>query len=130
MILGSPTGRHAKEDINMGTMSVTIQLPGPNRITLALWKTTASQKTPRKIPSPTRYLFTSAKMNIFYFSFLLMFQIIKSVAITIQPCTNSFEDFPDIFPTMKNLALRTLRLGMNCLIIFKIPNAVWKARNI
>jgi len=35
MILGSPALRHAKAVINIGTMCVTIQPPGQNRITLA-----------------------------------------------------------------------------------------------
>jgi len=59
-----------------------------------------------------------------------MHEIIKSVAITIQPYNNSFEEFPDVFLTPKNLALCTLRPGMNCLIIFKNPTEVWKPRNI
>jgi len=36
VILGSPELRHAKAVINMGTISITIQPPSQNRITLAL----------------------------------------------------------------------------------------------
>ena len=67
VILGSPALRHARAVINMGTISVTIQPPGQNRITLAPWKTTASQKTLRKNPSPIPTLPTSTKTNIFHF---------------------------------------------------------------
>jgi len=67
VILGSPALRHAKAVINMGTMSITIPSPGLNRITLAPWKTTTSQKSPRKNSSTTPNLLTPAKANIFHF---------------------------------------------------------------
>jgi len=83
VILGSPALGYAKAVINMGTMSVTIQLPGQNRITLAPWKTTSSQKAPRKNPSTTPNLPTPGKTNIFHFPALPTHQIIKSAATTI-----------------------------------------------
>jgi len=98
VILGSPLLRHAKAVINMGTMSVTIQPPGLNRITLASWKTTSSQKTPRKNSSTTPNLSTPAKTIIFHFPAPPTHQIIKSAATTIQPHTNSFDEFPYVFP--------------------------------
>jgi len=124
VILGSPALRHAKAVINMGTMSVTIQPPGLNRITLAPWKTTTSQKTPRKNSSATPDLPTLAKTNIFHFPAPSTHQIIKSAATTIQPHTNPFDEYPDIFPTTINLELPPLRPGMNDHIILKNPNAV------
>jgi len=130
VILGSPALRHAKAVINMGTMSVTIQPPGLNRITLAPWKTTTSQKTRRKNSSTTPNLPTPAKTNIFHFPAPPTHQIIKSAATTIQPHSNPFDEFPDVFPTTKNLELPPLRPGMNHHIILKNPNAVWKPRNI
>jgi len=90
VILGSPALRHTRVVINMGTMSVTIQPPGQNRITLAPWKTTASQKSPRKNPSTTPNHPTPAKTNIFHLLAPPTQQIIKSAAITIQPHTNPF----------------------------------------
>jgi len=83
VILRSPTLRHAKAVINMGTISITIQPPGQNRITLALWKTTASHKTARKNTSPILNLSTLAKTNIFHFPAPRTHQIIKSAATTI-----------------------------------------------
>jgi len=130
VILGSPALRHAKAVINMGTMSVSIQPPGPNRITLAPWKITTSQKTTRKNSSTTPNLPTPTKTNIFHFPAPPTHQIIKSAATTIQPHTNPFDEFPDVFPTMKNLELPPLRPGMNYHIILKNPNAVRKPRNI
>jgi len=130
VILGSPALSHAKAVINMGTMSVTIQAPGQNRITLAPWKITTSQKTPRKNSSTTPNLPTRAKTNIFHFPAPPTHQIIKSAAPTIQLYTNPFDEFPDVFPTTKNLELPPLRPGMNHHIILKNPNAVWKPRNI
>jgi len=130
VILGSSALKCAKAVINMGTMSVTIQPPGQNRITLAPWKTTSSQKTPRKNSSTTPNLPTSAKANIVQFPAPLTHQIIKSAATTMQPHTNPFNEFPDVFPTMKNLELPPIRPGMNHHIILKNPNAVWKPRNI
>jgi len=130
VILGSPALRHAKAVINMGTMSVTIQPPGLNRITLAPWKTTTSQKTPRKNSSSTPNLLTPAKTNIFHFPAPPTHQIIKSAATTIQPHINPFYEFPDVFPTTKNLELPPLRPDMNHHIILKNPNAVLKPRNI
>jgi len=120
VILGSPALRHAKAVINMGIMSVTIQPPGLNRITLAPWKTTNSQKTPKKNSSTTPNLPTPAKTNIFHFLASPTHQIIKSTATTIQPHTNPFDKFPDVFPTTKNLELPSLRAGMNHDIILKI----------
>ena len=117
MILGFPALRHIKAVINMGTMSVTIQPPGQNRITLAPWKSTASQKTLRKISSPTSNLPTPTKTNMFHFPAPPTHQIIKSAATFIQYHTNLFDEFPDVFPTMKNLELRPIRLGMNHHII-------------
>jgi len=76
-ILGSPALRHAKAVINMGTMSVTIQPPGQNRIRFTPWKTTTSQKNPRKNPNTTPNLFTPAKTNIFHFLAPPIHQIIK-----------------------------------------------------
>jgi len=111
VILGSPVLRHAKAVINMGTMSVTIQPPGLNRITLAPWKTTTSQKTPRKNSSTTPNLLTPAKTNIIHFPAPPTHQIIKSAATTIQPHTNPFDEFPDVFPTTKILELPPLRPG-------------------
>jgi len=99
VILGSHALRQAKAVINMGTMSVTIQPPGQNRITLAPWKTTTSQKTQRKNPSITPNLPTPAKTNIFHFPNPPPHQIIKSAATTIEPHTNPFDKFPDVFPT-------------------------------
>jgi len=124
VILGSPALRHAKAVINMGTMSVTIQPTGQNRITLAPWKTTSSQKTPRQNPSTTSNLPTPAKTNIFHFPAPPIHQIIKSAATTIKPYTNPFDEFPDLFPTTKNLELPPLRPVMNHYIILKNPNAV------
>jgi len=123
VILGFPVLRHAKTVINMGTMSVTIQPPGLNKITLAPWKTTTSQKTPRKNSSTTPNLPTPAKTNIFHFPAPPIYQIIKSAATNIQPHTNPFDQFPDVFPTTKNLELPPLRPGMNHHIILKNPNA-------
>jgi len=130
VILGSPALRHTKAVINMGTMSVTIQPPGQNRITLAPWKTTSSQKTSRKNSSTTPNLPTPAKTNIFHFPAPPTHQIFKSAATTIQPHTNPFDEFPDVFPTMKNVELPPPRPGMNHHIILKNPNKVWKSRNI
>jgi len=130
VILGSPALRHPKAVINMGTISVTIQHPGQNRITLAPWKTTTSQKTPRKNSSTTPNVPTPAKTNIFHFPAPPTHQIIKSAATTIQPHTNPFDEFPDVFPTTKNLELPPPRPGMNHHIILKNPNAVWKPKNI
>jgi len=130
VILGSPALRHASAVINIGTISVTIQPPGQNRITFALWKTTASQKTPRKNPSTTSNLPTPPKTNIFHFPAPPTYQIIKSAATTIQPYTNPFDEFPNVFPTTKNLELPPLRPRKNHHIILKNPNTVWKSRNI
>ena len=130
MILGSPALRHSKAVINMGTMSVTIQPPSLNRITLAPWKTTTSQKTLRKNPSTTPNLPTPAKTNIFYFPAPPTHQIIKSAATTIQSYSNPFDDFLDVFPTTKNRELPPLSSGMNYHIILTNPNAVWKPRII
>jgi len=124
VILGSPTLRHAKPVINMGTMSVTIQPSGRNRITLAPWKTTTSQKTPRRNSSTIPNHPTPAKTNIFHFQAPSTHQIIKSAGTTIQPHTNPFDEFPDMFPTTKNLELPLLRPGMNHHIILKNPKAV------
>jgi len=77
VILGSPALRHAKAVINMGTMSVTIQPPGLNRMILAPWKTTTNQKTPRKNSSTTPNLLTPSKTNIFHFPAPPTHQIIK-----------------------------------------------------
>ena len=114
----------------MGTMSVTIQPPGQNRITLAPWKTTTSQKNPRKNPSPTTNLSTYAKNNIFHFPAPHMHQIIKTAATTIPPNTNPFDEFPNVFPTTQNLELPPLRPGLNYHIMLKNINTVWKPRNI
>jgi len=130
VILGSRALRDAKAVNNMGTISVIIQPPGQNRITLALWKTTTSQKTPRKNPSSTPNLPTTGKTNILHLPALPINQTIKSAAKTIQPHTNSFDKFPDVFSTMKNQELRPIRPGMNHHIIHKNPNTVWKLRNI
>jgi len=130
VILGSPALRYAKAVINMGTMSVTIQPPSLNRIILAPWKTTTSQKTPKKNSSTTPNPPTPAKTYIFHFPAPPTQQIIKSTATTIQPHTNPFDEFPDVFPTMNNLELPPLRPGMNHHIILKNPNTVWKPRNI
>jgi len=130
VILGSPALRHAKAVINMGTMSVTIQPPGQIRIKLAPWKTTTSQKTTRKNSSTIPNLPTTAKTNIFHFSAPPTHQIIKSAATTIQPHTNPFNKFPDVFPNTKNRELPPLKPGVNHHIILKNPNAVWKPRNI
>jgi len=130
VILGSPALRYAKAVINMETMSVTIQPRGLNRITLAPWKTTTSQKTPRKNSSTTPNLPTPAKTNIFHFPAPPTYQIIKSAATTIQPQNNPFDEFLDVFPSTKNLELPSLRPGMNHHIILKNPNAVWKPKNI
>jgi len=130
VIFGSPALRHAKAVINMGTMSITIQLPGLNRITLAPWKTTTSQKTPRKNSSTKPNRLTPAKTNIFHFPAPPIHQIIKSAATTIQPHTNPFDEFSDVFPTTKNLELPPPRPGMNHHILLKNPKAVWKPSNI
>jgi len=111
-------------------MSVTIQPPGQNRITLAPWKTTISQKNPRKKPSTTPNLSSPAKTNIFHFLALPTHQIIKSASTTIQPNANPFDELPDMFPTTKNLEFPLLRPGMSHHIILKKSNAVWKLRNI
>jgi len=75
-------------------------------------------------------LLTPAKTNIFHFPTPPTHQIIKSAATTIQPHTNPFDEFPEVFPTTKNLELPPLRPGMNHHIILKNPNAVWKPGNI
>jgi len=130
VILRSSALRHAKAVIKIGTMSVTIQPPGQNRITLPPWKTTASQKTPRKNSSTTPNLPTTAKTNILHFPAPPTHQIIKSAATTIQPYTDPFDEFPDVFPTTKNLELPPLRPRMNHHIMLNNSNAVWKPRNI
>jgi len=124
VILGSPALRHAKAVINMGTISVTIQPPSQNRIILASWKATTSQKTPRKNPSTTPNLPIPAKTNIFHFLAPPTHQIIKPAATTIQPYSKPFDEFPDVFPTTKNLELPPLRPGMSHHIILKNPSAV------
>jgi len=91
MILGSLALRHAKAVVNMGTIRLTIQPPSLNRITLAPWKTTTTQKTPRKNPSSTPNIPISTKNNIFHFPALPTHQIIKSAATTIQSHTNPFD---------------------------------------
>jgi len=47
-----------------------------------------------------------------------------------QPHTNLFDEFPDVFPTMKNLELPPLKPGINHHIILKNSNVVWKPGNI
>jgi len=116
--------------MNMGTMSVINKHPRQCRITRALWKTTTRQETSRKNPSTTPNLPTPATTNIFHFPASPTYQIITSADTTIQPHTNRFDEFPDVFPTTKNLELVPLRLGLNHHIILKIPNATWKQRNI
>jgi len=129
-ILVSLPLRHTKAVINMGTMSVIIPPSGQNRITLALCKTTTSEKTPGKNSSTTPDLPSPAKTYTFPFLAPPTHQVIKSAATTIQPHTNPFEEFLDVFPTVKNLELPPLRPGMNHNIILKIPNVVWKPKNI
>lgn len=48
----------------------------------------------------------------------------------LQPHSNPFDEYPDMFPTTQNLELSPLRLGMNYYIILKSPNTEWKPRPI
>jgi len=119
VILGSPALRDMKAIINMGTMTVSIQLPEEERFTLQQWIPVPATKTTRKKMQPSfpKPVYTQSANPI------------VSAATTLKKIVNPFNKFPDVFPETKNPELPPLRPGMDHRIQLKDPKLEIKARN-
>jgi len=119
VILGSPGLRDMKAVINIGTMTVSIQPPKEVRFILQQWIPVPAMKMTRKKiqPSFPKPVYAQSVNQI------------VSAATTLKEIVNSFDEFPDAFPEIKNLELPPLRLGMDYLILLKDPNLEIKPRN-
>src|SRR5205085_9737470 len=103
VILRSPSLKHVKAVINMGTMTVSIQPPEHHRFILTQWIPVPATKKYRKKPLLPLPSIPETELE----------NQITSAATIIQTARNPFDEFPDIFPEAKNLELPPLRQCMD-----------------